>query len=61
MASCTAILRCCAASEPQVWRELKEDVDARLVEGEEVGWERVWHEERVEIEEIQPADPEPAD
>jgi hypothetical protein len=45
----------------QVWRELKEDVDARLVEGEEVGWERVWHEERVEIEEIQPADPEPAD
>jgi len=45
----------------QVWRELKEDVDARLVEGEEVGWERVWHEERVEIEEIQPVDPEPAD
>jgi CPA1 family monovalent cation:H+ antiporter len=36
-------------SEP-VWRELKESVDARLVEGEEEGWERVWEEEQVSIE-----------
>lgn len=32
-----------------VWRELKRQVDARLVEGEEVGWERVWQEEQVDV------------
>jgi CPA1 family monovalent cation:H+ antiporter len=45
----------------QVWRELKQDVDARLVEGEEAGWERVWHEEKVEIDEIEPAGGGPAE
>jgi CPA1 family monovalent cation:H+ antiporter len=34
-----------------VWRELKRDVDARLVEGEEAGWEQLWQEEHVEIPE----------
>jgi CPA1 family monovalent cation:H+ antiporter len=35
----------------EVWRALKEDVDARLVEGEEAGWEQLWHEEQVDVEE----------
>jgi hypothetical protein len=26
-------------------------VDARLVEGEEAGWEQLWHEEQVDVEE----------
>ena len=34
----------------EVWRELKEDVDALLVGGEEEGWEHLWHEEHVEID-----------
>ncbi len=34
-----------------VWRELKRDVDARLVEGEEAGWEQLWLEEHVKIPE----------
>jgi CPA1 family monovalent cation:H+ antiporter len=38
----------------EVWRELKREVDARLVEGEEAGWERLWQEEHVELEETWP-------
>jgi len=34
----------------EVWRELKEEVDALLVGGEEEGWEHLWHEEHVEID-----------
>jgi CPA1 family monovalent cation:H+ antiporter len=44
-----------------VWHELKREVDARLVEGEEEGWERLWHEEHVEVDETGPARAEPAD
>jgi CPA1 family monovalent cation:H+ antiporter len=32
-----------------VWRDLKRQVDARLIEGEEEGWEQVWREEGLEI------------
>ncbi|NIR45502.1 MAG: Na+/H+ antiporter [Gemmatimonadetes bacterium] len=35
----------------EVWGELKQDVDARLVEGEEVGWEQLWQEESVDLDE----------
>jgi CPA1 family monovalent cation:H+ antiporter len=35
----------------EVWRELKRDVDARLIEGEEVGWEQLWQEESVDLDE----------
>jgi CPA1 family monovalent cation:H+ antiporter len=35
----------------EVWRELKQEVDSRLVEGEEAGWDRLWHEERVDVDE----------
>ena len=35
-----------------VWRELKREVDARLVEGEEAGWEQLWQEEQVEVDEM---------
>jgi CPA1 family monovalent cation:H+ antiporter len=38
----------------EVWRELKREVDARLVEGEEAGWERLWEEEQVDLEETYP-------
>lgn len=42
----------------EVWRELTREVDARLVEGEEVGWERLWQEEHVRLEEVElPKDP----
>lgn len=34
----------------EIWKELKEGVDARLVAGEEEGWDKFWHEERVEID-----------
>jgi CPA1 family monovalent cation:H+ antiporter len=34
----------------EVWRELKEEVDALLVGGEEEGWEHLWHEEHVELD-----------
>ncbi len=34
----------------EVWRELKREVDARLVDGEEAGWAQMWHEERVELD-----------
>jgi CPA1 family monovalent cation:H+ antiporter len=40
----------------EVWRELKKEVDARLVEGEEEGWAQLWHEEQVEIDEAEPAE-----
>jgi CPA1 family monovalent cation:H+ antiporter len=40
----------------EVWRELKREVDARLVEGEEEGWQRLWHDEHVEIADDEPAD-----
>lgn len=44
----------------EVWRELKREVDARLVEGEEAGWERLWEEEQVDLEEtFPPQDVEP--
>ncbi len=33
----------------ETWRELKREVDARLVEGEEEGWQRLWQEEHVEL------------
>jgi hypothetical protein len=33
----------------EVWRELKREVDARLVEGDEEGWQRLWHEEHVDL------------
>jgi len=33
----------------ETWRELKREVDARLVEGEEEGWQRLWHEEHVDL------------
>ncbi len=33
-----------------IWRELKEEVDALLLGGEEEGWEQLWHEEHVEID-----------
>jgi CPA1 family monovalent cation:H+ antiporter len=36
----------------EVWRELKREVDARLVEGEEEGWQRLWQEEQVELEDV---------
>lgn len=36
----------------EVWRELKRQVDARLVEGEEEGWQRLWQEEHVELEDV---------
>ena len=45
----------------EVWQELKREVDALLVEGEEVGWERLWHEEHVEVEDADPAAGEQAD
>ena len=32
-----------------VWRDLTREMDALLIEGEEEGWERVWHEEVVDI------------
>ncbi len=35
----------------EVWQELKREVDARLVEGDEAGWEQVWHEEQVDVDE----------
>jgi CPA1 family monovalent cation:H+ antiporter len=38
----------------EVWRELKREVDARLVEGEEAGWERLWEEEQVDLDETAP-------
>ncbi|UCC71804.1 MAG: Na+/H+ antiporter [Gemmatimonadota bacterium] len=38
----------------EVWRELKREVDARLVEGEEAGWERLWQEEHVDLDETWP-------
>ncbi len=38
----------------EVWRELKREVDARLVEGEEAGWDRLWHEEHVDVDETWP-------
>lgn len=34
----------------EVWRELKREVDALLVEGEEEGWQRLWQEEQVEFD-----------
>lgn len=34
----------------EVWRELKEEVDALLVEGAEEGWAHLWQEERVDVE-----------
>jgi CPA1 family monovalent cation:H+ antiporter len=37
----------------EVWRELKREVDARLVEGEEEGWQQLWHEEQVELEDVE--------
>jgi CPA1 family monovalent cation:H+ antiporter len=40
----------------EVWRELKREVDARLVEGEEEGWQRLWHDEHVEIADDESAD-----
>jgi CPA1 family monovalent cation:H+ antiporter len=40
----------------EVWRELKREVDARLVGGEEAGWERLWQEEQVDLEESWPAE-----
>jgi CPA1 family monovalent cation:H+ antiporter len=40
----------------EVWRELKREVDARLVEGEEEGWQRLWHDEQVEIADDESAD-----
>ncbi len=40
----------------EVWRELKREVDARLVEGEEAGWLQVWHEEQVDLDEVGPVD-----
>ncbi|UCC84082.1 MAG: Na+/H+ antiporter [Gemmatimonadota bacterium] len=44
----------------EVWRELKREVDARLVEGEEAGWERLWEEEQVDLDEtFPPQDVEP--
>lgn len=44
----------------EVWRELKREVDARLVEGEEAGWERLWQEEQVDLDEtFPPQDVEP--
>lgn len=44
----------------EVWRELKREVDARLIEGEEAGWERLWEEEQVDLEEtFPPQDVEP--
>jgi CPA1 family monovalent cation:H+ antiporter len=44
----------------EVWRELKREVDARLVEGEEAGWERLWEEEHVNLDEtFPPQDIEP--
>jgi CPA1 family monovalent cation:H+ antiporter len=44
----------------EVWRELKREVDARLVEGEEAGWERLWQEEHVDLDEtFPPQDVEP--
>lgn len=33
----------------EIWRELKRQVDARLIEGEESGWERLWAEEQVDV------------
>jgi CPA1 family monovalent cation:H+ antiporter len=44
----------------EVWRELKREVDARLVEGEEAGWERLWEEEHIDLDEtFPPQDVEP--
>ena len=37
----------------EVWRELKREVDARLVEGEEEGWQQLWHEEQVELQDAE--------
>ncbi|UCF18483.1 MAG: Na+/H+ antiporter, partial [Gemmatimonadota bacterium] len=34
-----------------VWHELKREVDARLMEGDEEGWERLWQEEHVDVRE----------
>ena len=34
----------------EVWRELKKQIDARLIEGEEVGWDQLWHEEHVDAD-----------
>jgi CPA1 family monovalent cation:H+ antiporter len=33
----------------EVWRDLKRQVDARMTEGEEEGWEQVWREEGLDI------------
>jgi CPA1 family monovalent cation:H+ antiporter len=38
----------------EIWRELKHEVDALLVEGEEAGWERLWQEEHVSVDETWP-------
>lgn len=33
----------------EVWRDLKREIDARLIEGQEEGWEQVWLEEGLKV------------
>ncbi len=44
-----------------VWHELKREVNSRLIEGDEEGWERLWQEEQVDIRDADLAEGGPQD
>ncbi|MEE8520179.1 MAG: hypothetical protein V3S83_02380, partial [Gemmatimonadota bacterium] len=42
----------------EVWRELAGNVDALMVGGEEEGWEQIWRDQQVQLDEADPSAPE---